>query len=72
MKFEGKTFSGEEIDLDFNSFKGCTFIKCKMNFRGFGPVELGECNFENVKWNFSSPVPTVKCFKFAEILIIAF
>lgn len=52
MKIRNQEFNADEVELDGNSFEGCTFRKCKMQYRGKARVDLSECVFENVEWSF--------------------
>lgn len=54
MKFEGKEFSNEKIDIDFNHFINCRFSNCTLIFRGHGPMTLDGCSFDNSSWQFDS------------------
>jgi hypothetical protein len=53
MIFSNKTFKNETIDLDFNKFRECSFVDCKITYRGFGTFELSNCQFDRVSWNFA-------------------
>ena len=53
MKFEGKTFLGETISLDYNDFVKCEFRDCNLIYHGFGTVGIVDCSFYLVRWTFS-------------------
>jgi len=53
MKSKDKTFSNEDLDLDFNSFTNCKFVNCNMIYHGFGPIGMEGCSFTEVRWTFS-------------------
>lgn len=53
MKFETKTFTKEEIHLDFNEFINCKFIECNIIYHGYGLVRLNNNSFENCRHSFS-------------------
>ncbi len=52
-EIKGKTFSKEDVHLDFNGFIDCKFVECNIIYHGFGPSGLEGCSFEKVRWNFS-------------------
>lgn len=52
-EIKGKTFSNEDIHLDFNEFIDCKFVECNIIYHGYGPVKLEGCSFENIRWSFS-------------------
>ncbi len=53
MKFIGQMFRDQTVDLDFQEFVDCRFDRCKLIYRGFGPVQLDRCKFGAVEWTFS-------------------
>lgn len=55
MNHDGRTFTGETIVLDFNSFNDCTFDGCTLAFHGYGPVGLVGCRFLNCQWAVDGP-----------------
>jgi len=53
MKFEGKTFKNETIDIDFNQFSKCQFENCTLVYHGYGVIGMDGCSFNNVNWSFA-------------------
>lgn len=53
MRFEGKSFSKETIDIDFNQFSKCHFDECTLVYHGYGVIGMEGCSFNNVSWTFS-------------------
>ena len=53
MRFEGRKFENEPVDMDFNQFINCQFENCKLIYHGFGLIEMDGCNFVNVNWTFT-------------------
>lgn len=56
MKIKNQTFAaGEVVELDGNTFEGCTFSGCHMVFRGLGtPVGFASSIFgQNITWEFA-------------------
>lgn len=53
MKFEGKTFKNETIDIDFNQFSKCQFENCTLVYHGYGVIGMDVCSFNNVNWSFA-------------------
>lgn len=51
MEFEGKTFEGETVSLDGNTYRDCTFNKVLFQYAG-GPVEMSECALNNFSFQF--------------------
>jgi len=53
-EYRDKDFTGQTVQLDDNTFTGCTFRDCTLVFRGSGPLTLNANHFkENVKWAFA-------------------
>jgi len=52
MKFEDKTFKGEELRLDGNEYSACVFVDCEFQFGGMGFVAFSNCRFDNCRWSF--------------------
>lgn len=51
MDFRDKDFDGEDLQLDGNRFTGCTFRRCRLEFRGTTGVNIVACTFgENNTW----------------------
>jgi len=55
MFAQNQRFEGVTISLDGGSFYGCTFERCKLDFRGLLPVILDACQFNNCTWEFGGP-----------------
>jgi hypothetical protein len=53
MKFEGKKFKNETIDIDFNQFSNCQFDGCTLVYHGYGVIGMDGCSFNNVNWTFA-------------------
>ena len=62
MKIEGKSFFKETINLDFNEFVNCKFLKCNLIYHGFGPVGMVGCSFSDVQWTFASAASNTLTF----------
>lgn len=43
------------VKLDNDEFLRCTFINCRMEYSGSGPLSLVECSFVNTQWAFTGP-----------------
>lgn len=54
MKFKSTTFKDEKIELDFNVFDNCIFNDCQLIYRGYGPLGLSGCTFNNATWTFEA------------------
>jgi hypothetical protein len=52
MEFANQTFGGEEVVLDGNSFRNCTFRGATLVFGG-GPLLMSECAIESVSFRFT-------------------
>jgi hypothetical protein len=50
MRVEGRTFTNETVDIDFNIFVRCHFDKCTLIYHGSGVVGLEGCSFSQVNW----------------------
>jgi hypothetical protein len=53
MKFVGQEFVEEEIQLDFNQFTDCRFVRCTLVYGGFGDVTMFNCTSEDSDVTFS-------------------
>ena len=62
MQFEGKTFTQETVDLDFNRFVNCRFERCVLVFHGFGAISMDGCSFSFVDWRFVDAAATTLQF----------
>lgn len=49
MKYEKRTFEGETIRLDGNTYSGCDFRRCTIAFGG-GVVQMDGCSFDGCTW----------------------
>jgi len=54
MIFNEKTFTKEDIHLDFNEFNNCKFIECNIIYHGYGHVGMEDCSFEKIRMSFSN------------------
>jgi transcriptional regulator with XRE-family HTH domain len=52
MKITNQEFVNDDVEIDGNSFEGCTFRKCKMIFRARAGVSMSQCGFFDVEWVF--------------------
>jgi hypothetical protein len=48
----GKHFTDEEILIDGKEFIECLFTRCRVAFRGIGPVRFEDCVFTECEWVF--------------------
>ncbi len=55
MEFQDQTFTGQTIQLDFNSFERCTFENCVLVYAGVATVSLRYCIFRDCQWVFNGP-----------------
>ena len=53
MKHENHTFSNEDVHLDGNEFRHCTFDHCKIIFSGKELCTLFDCTFDSCNWRFA-------------------
>src|ERR1700687_817734 len=52
MKIKNQSFESDSVELDGNSFENCRFVNCMLIFRAKAPVQLTDCTFLDVRWNF--------------------
>lgn len=52
MKFQNRTFKNEPINLDDNTYIGCTFNHCEIIYSGGGPPNLTNNSFNDCSWTF--------------------
>lgn len=52
MKFENQEFSHETIEMDFNSYKDCSFTNCTLFYRGLTGLALEGCKINDSNWQF--------------------
>jgi hypothetical protein len=52
MLLQDQTFENQDVHLDFTEYQRCTFNNCKVLYRGFGPVRLGENTFNGCQFYF--------------------
>jgi hypothetical protein len=50
MRFDNKSFFSERVELDGNEFRGCTFSRCQLVFRGERMFAFVECLVQNPQW----------------------
>jgi len=55
MRYDNKSFFGERIIIDGNEYRGCTFSRCELVFRGEQPLIIVECLFHNPRWIAEGP-----------------
>ena len=55
MKFDNQTFRDQAIELDFNQFITCSFHNCNLVIRGFTPLAVENCRFDNCNFHFDGP-----------------
>lgn len=51
MEFEGKTFEGETVSLDGNTYRDCTFGNVLFQYSG-GPLTMSNCEMNNFSFQF--------------------
>ena len=62
-EYRDRDFTGQTVQLDGNTFTGCTFRDCTLEFGGSGPLTLGANHFkEHVKWVFTGCAATTIAF----------
>ena len=55
-EYRDQEFVDQVIDLDGNTFSGCTFIRCRIVFRAKASCSLSVCRFkENSQWFLGGP-----------------
>lgn len=55
-EYRNQVLENQEVQIDGNSFFGCTFRNCRMIFKATGaPVQMEDCKFEGVRWDFEGP-----------------
>lgn len=52
MRYEDKTFEGEEIRLDGNEYVNCAFVSCHFHYGGADAVAFSNCRFDQCQWAF--------------------
>lgn len=52
MRFSGKPFSGERIELDGNEYRNCKFTNCKIVYSGGEIPTLENNDFTSCVWLF--------------------
>ena len=62
MRFDNKSFFSERIELDGNEFRGCTFSRCQLVFRGERMFTVVECLFQNPQWVVEGPAANTILF----------
>jgi hypothetical protein len=62
MRFEGRTFTNETVDIDFNLFVKCRFEKCTLVYHGYGVIGLDGCAFDQVTWSFAGAAANTLTF----------
>jgi len=53
--FTHRTFVGEEIDLDGNTFTGCVFRRCIIRFSARATVSMSDCKFHDCTLTVGGP-----------------
>ncbi len=48
-------YSGVRVSLDNQSYDGCIFTNCIIEYGGTGPITLNGCKFNNCQWVFVGP-----------------
>lgn len=52
MRFSDQTFTDQNVDLDFNHFERCAFLRCRLVYRGAGFINLHTCTFTDISFRF--------------------
>ena len=52
MKFKDRTFKNEPVNLDNNTYTGCTFNHCEVIYSGGGLPNLTNNSFNECSWIF--------------------
>lgn len=52
MLLQDQTFEHQDIHLDFMEYHRCMFNHCRILYRGYGPVRLGENTFNSCQFYF--------------------
>lgn len=50
VRHQGGTFSNTRVDLDDQTYEGCTFERCTIVFAGRGPYKLSGCTFTDCQF----------------------
>jgi hypothetical protein len=53
MLITNRTFSYEEVPVDFHAFIDCRFDHCTMIYSGRDTLRMDRCMLENVQWFFT-------------------
>jgi len=49
---DSEDFEGRTLELDGNEYFNCTFIRCRLVYRGGRPPTLQTCRFDRCSWEF--------------------
>ena len=52
---QGRTFTGDVIELGYVRFEDCTFRECRFVYRGDPAVDFVRCIFQQCDWIFDGP-----------------
>ena len=55
MRYDNKSFFSERIILDGNEYRGCTFTRCQLVFRGEQVFGIVECLIQDSQWVAEGP-----------------
>ena len=43
-------FNNQDVETDDQEFNQCTFVNCKLIYRGGNPPDLSRCQFTGCRW----------------------
>src|SRR5438067_805199 len=55
MRYDNKSFFRERMILDGNEYRGCTFSRCQLVFRGEQTFVIVDCLIQNPQWVAEGP-----------------
>jgi hypothetical protein len=62
MDYSKKTFKGETVTLDGNTFHQCTFENCELIYKGGKPPAMSGCSFNTPRFKFEGPAADTLAF----------
>ncbi len=62
MRYVGRTFRDEAVELDGNIYENCTFVQSKLIYFAYERVWFTGCVFNNCDWSFDGPAENMLYF----------
>lgn len=55
-------YEGLTLEIDGNSYRGCSFVNCRLIYRGTAPIGFDRCSFTHTGFQFEGAAANTAAF----------